>query len=429
MMPLPTMTAAQVAEVAQRESDLDRRVESLTTHLLNCRAPMPPVANFSKAAARVAFRGLMKVSYANTLDASARDVTMACAKRGPMRGALKLGAKYSMASNFFQLRNRRRCGGYSKLSPHSAWTGVGLTRRRHRAALTKVVKSTLRLAKKPGSKLTPYSFNGGLRLGNATYTAAQFKVTHAAAIYDKYLRGTPGFVMDVCMGWGDRLAAFFACAHATVLVGCDPNPAPFGVYLQQCRAYDRWRFEVLHAQGENAREDAEAPSYPEPKVVSMADRFTFQSQHEKKYVAAVCFPAEDLPWDELPTKFDLVMTSPPYFDTERYAADASAAAVAEQSWSRYSTIREWHRQFLLPVVEQASSKLARGGHLCLNIVHAKHTKASDEKTTDVLHAWANGAGSGVTFLGFEALLTKGPPRRNGTIDAKRCEPLWVWKKE
>lgn len=63
-----------------------------------------------------------------------------------------------------------------------------------------------------------------------------------------------------------------------------------------------------------------------------------------------------------PPSVDLVFTSPPYFDRERYSQGE------QQSWKKYGAgVDGWVAGFLRPVVERAQAVLPRGGHMVLNI--------------------------------------------------------------
>jgi SAM-dependent methyltransferase len=59
--------------------------------------------------------------------------------------------------------------------------------------------------------------------------------------------------------------------------------------------------------------------------------------------------------------FDLVFTSPPYFDREKYGAEP------EQSFRRYPTLEEWRDRFLGRTMEESRRLLIPGGHLVLNV--------------------------------------------------------------
>jgi hypothetical protein len=411
---LPTFSEQDCIDLAARVLDVGDRAASLARFLIQTGALMPPVARASEAAAKRDFLKLRETTYEMVVDETVTDVTMSCkTPRGPMLYALKLGAACSLASGFFHRKHRVKCAGYNKMSPHQAWYGDGLTAVEHEEAFTKVIRATLRTNPK---KVAPSNFHAGLRLGNSTYSAAQFKVTHARAIYEHYLPGS-GVVVDFCCGWGDRLAGFFATPHATLYIGCDPNPATWAAYLCQVKAYDRWTFVPSQRH----------PTYPSPQIdIAENVRFSFRSHHCDKQVIIYQCAAEDLPWDTYDGTVDLIFTSPPFCSTEKYAADADADAVADQSWFRYKTIKEWNAGFLLPVMARVTSLLAPGGHLCVNILDATYAKASDESTVTVLHEWAARPSSSLTYLGYVALLMKGAPKKNGTIARSRCEPLWVW---
>lgn len=58
---------------------------------------------------------------------------------------------------------------------------------------------------------------------------------------------------------------------------------------------------------------------------------------------------------------NLVFSSPPYFNVERYSADGN------QSYRRYPTYTAWIEQFLTPVFTNSERVLAPGGYLVVNI--------------------------------------------------------------
>ena len=67
-----------------------------------------------------------------------------------------------------------------------------------------------------------------------------------------------------------------------------------------------------------------------------------------------------------PPKVNLVFTSPPYFDRERYSDNE------KQTWKRYGeSLGAWLEGFLRPVIERARAALSADGHLILNIADLK----------------------------------------------------------
>lgn len=70
-------------------------------------------------------------------------------------------------------------------------------------------------------------------------------------------------------------------------------------------------------------------------------------------------------------KADLVFSSPPYFDWERYSTQAT------QSYVRYRTYDAWLRGFLAPVIAHSHEVLERGGRLVLNVSNGQRLPTPD----------------------------------------------------
>lgn len=64
-----------------------------------------------------------------------------------------------------------------------------------------------------------------------------------------------------------------------------------------------------------------------------------------------------------PESVDLVFSSPPYFDIEKYGDDHS------QSYRRHGTYDAWRGGFLRPVIEASHRALKPGGHLVVNVAN------------------------------------------------------------
>jgi hypothetical protein len=84
--------------------------------------------------------------------------------------------------------------------------------------------------------------------------------------------------------------------------------------------------------------------------------------------------AEDV-LPRLPSEtIDLVFSSPPYFNVERYDSDDN------QSCLRYPTYRSWKELFLSIVISSSHRILRRGGRLVINVANTpRHAIASDIK--------------------------------------------------
>ena len=66
------------------------------------------------------------------------------------------------------------------------------------------------------------------------------------------------------------------------------------------------------------------------------------------------------------SKYDLVFTSPPFFDMEIYEN------VETQSVEKFKSIIKWKEGFLYPAIKKSYKCLKRGGHLALYITDFKN---------------------------------------------------------
>jgi len=283
------------------------------------------------------------------------------------------------ASGRFCFDERMKCSGYDMASPVEAWSLANDPKSNERKKIEGCIN---RLSK--SQPLNHRIVKAATRLSGACYNAAQFKPAVALGVFK--LLGAKK-ILDPCAGWGDRLVA--ACALNLQYVGYDPNSN-----LESC--YD----EIIH-------------------------RFASNQQR----VNIECF--EDS--TSLTNDFDLVFTSPPYFDTERYAI--GSLAEENQSWYRYDDLGAWLDFFMRPLIEKSYSSLKKGGYLALNIKDSvRRIKGSKTKKRLPIceNIFAFAAEAGFTYEGVIGMKMKSKP---GNQDGKRpsggvllCEPIWVWKK-
>lgn len=125
-----------------------------------------------------------------------------------------------------------------------------------------------------------------------------------------------------------------------------------------------------------------------------------------------CSPAEDFnPLDHV-DKVDMVFTSPPYFDREKYSDKDT------QSWKGYSNLEAWVLGFLRPVIQTSYDVLPSGGILALNIcdIQDKGNVTPLEKITcDVARD-----------VGFELKEVLQMPLSN--LSPRDFEPVFVFKR-
>jgi hypothetical protein len=210
-------------------------------------------------------------------------------------------------------------------------------------------------------------------------TPAQFKPGVAKAVYE--LTGAKR-VLDLSMGWGDRLAGFCASSSTGHYTGIDPNPELHPLYLEQMALYGT-----------------------------------------TKGVTLVNAPAETVP--AFPAgSFDLAFTSPPYFGTERYGAGTTHEGA--QSWHRYQAPHEWRDGFLRPTIEKAWQALTPGGVLALNIADIAHKGVCYPLCT-----WVQEIVSRLPAARFHFALGMRLQSANYSSESRSehsGEPIWFWSK-
>jgi 16S rRNA G966 N2-methylase RsmD len=270
------------------------------------------------------------------------------------------------ASDYFHQVERWKCDATGYPSPQKTWKTE-----QYRLTLFKALFS-LKV-----KEINPTILRNLISLRK--YIAAQFRPSAAKAIYDCFQAET---VLDFCMGWGDRILGAHASQYVKKYVGIDPNSDLFNGYQKQFDAYD--------------------------KLGKPMDYTLIQGRAEDETI-------------KLDDEFDLIFTSPPYFDKEKY--DQSAF----QSYKMYHGFESWMQNFLFKAIEVRSKNLKSGGHLVINI--------SDIYTRKKLYKICDGMNDYIASTGkFEYVGAIGlrMPKRPMSISADTVgvygEPIWVYRK-
>lgn len=174
-------------------------------------------------------------------------------------------------------------------------------------------------------------------------------------------------VLDFSSGWGDRLIG--AVSQGVRYVGVDPNPCVHKGYKEIIN---------LFAQDKSLYTMIQSP---------------FQS----------C----ELP-DE---KFDLVFTSPPYFDLEIYADDSTQSSV------EFNMLDNWYDGFLLASIKKALGALNEGGHLVVIINNTRNKPDYVQRMLRDVPA---------EYLGVISYAER-HTGKNGPY-YKSPQPMWIWRK-
>jgi hypothetical protein len=242
------------------------------------------------------------------------------------------------------------------------------------------------------------------------YTCSQFRPSVAKALYDKFEAKT---VLDFSMGWGDRLAGFYAGNTTEHYVGLDPKVDNHPLYNKQRDFYNK--------------------------------HMSFFENDKRSDFYAV--PAEEFNFNKYDNYFDMVFTSPPYYNVEHYSQDDT------QSFKRYKNVEDWNKYFLHTVLTNVCASVRLHGIVAINIsdvfsVSGKGQKRWLEITNpmnDHLYSLGmeyvgaigmemskrpNSAGAGMVFQGSapNEWTDDAISRVDNSINKVFCEPIWLWRK-
>ena len=297
------------------------------------------------------------------------------------------------ASNYFQIENRWSVDGSVSPGPKRTWGShkfmTTLMGSAYSLKMPKINKNILRTM-----------------IGLRKYICSQFKPNVAKIIYDMFKSEN---ILDFSMGWGDRLAGFYASEHGKHYVGLDPRGENHPIYKEQSEFYEK--------------------------------HLGF-FEHDRKSEFH-CSPAEDFDFAPYNEYFDMVFTSPPYFSVERYSYDDT------QSWVRYKDINDWNKDFLQSTLGNLWGSIKKGGYLLVNISDVyTNSKWSTERgwleICNPMNDYLSKLGEYQGCIGME--MAKRPnsggagtaKSYEGSVwtekslenkqDKKFGEPIWVWKK-
>lgn len=235
------------------------------------------------------------------------------------------------------------------------------------------------------------------------YICSQFKPNVAKMIYEMF---DAKKVLDFSAGWGDRLAGFYACQDTELYVGIDPKTDNHPIYRRQADFYD-----------------------------SLVTWF-----ETKKRAEFICSPAEDADLSDYEGTMDLIFTSPPYFNVERYSNEDT------QSWVRYGDMDQWLNGFLFKTIDNVIPTLKSGGHLIINIADISRggqqfpicNWMNDylDSHSDMCYIGALGmemaarpnSGGAATAKNADQFKSSTMQRSEDFVDKAFCEPCWIWRK-
>jgi len=298
--------------------------------------------------------------------------------------AIQLGHEYNDASSYFQQENRLHCNSYGYKGPLNAWVDL--------EELKKMNWTFWRPSMVGKNGIRDRDYRSSMRVSG--YVATQFKPHVAKAIY---MINNAENILDTSCGWGDRLVAFYCSDCTKMYYGCDPNEYVYETYKKQCVEYEK----LLGTKEDDI-------DFVEDFIMVNGVEVPYFECLGKKCVRIYNGCAEDLVLGKQNT-FDLLFTSPPYFQTERYNEGGNGENM--QSWKRYDTFEKWRDRFLFKMLENAGNCIKSGGKILLNIVDPQ-IKSKRYKVCDDMIEYMNDVAD-FKYDGWILQRMKGGPAKRG----------------
>jgi len=269
------------------------------------------------------------------------------------------------SSNYFNFETRMACDSINSPSPYRTW-------RTHK--FRKSMLGALFSLKMDEVNSKALSTCISMR----KYIASQFRPSCAKCIFQLFNAKN---VLDFSSGWGDRLSGFLATHTTEKYIGIDPNASLFDGYSQQCKEINLGL--GLNKQILLLNETAE-------------DAFVFD--HD----------------------IDLIFTSPPYFNIERYTQEDN------QSFKKYRKLQTWLDKFLFFSINKYWENLKDGGILAINIgdVYSNHTV---NNICDPMNEFISTL-KDASYLGCIGYKMQKRLRSKSDKKGIFAEPIWIWGK-
>ncbi|MGL5328957.1 MAG: DNA methyltransferase [Peptostreptococcaceae bacterium] len=160
-------------------------------------------------------------------------------------------------------------------------------------------------------------------------SVSNFRPTVAKYIYNTY--GNNGIVWDMSCGWGGRLFGFLS-SNCNKYIGTEPSKLTY--------------------EG----------------LVKLKEDYNYIN----KDIEINCIGSED--FSLLNNEVDLCFTSPPYFDTEKYADEET------QSYIKFPSKNEWLEGYLHKTISNCYLALKTGGYMIINIANTKNFTDIENET-------------------------------------------------
>jgi hypothetical protein len=295
---------------------------------------------------------------------------------------------YDLISDYFQELVRMKCRRYnSDESPYDFWFGLkdGIYSAEYHK---KNILSVLKVCKnKFSGVVNAHTLNEAVY--QLTNECSSFRPTVIASIIKLF--GGRKRVLDISSGWGDRLIGSIA-SGVDYYFGVDPNPD-------------------VH------------PGYDAIRHIFGVSNNKFITKKSGFETVKIQMPP-GIDKDGNPLKFDLIMTSPPYFDLEIYTQEQGQSVLGRGK-------EAWLSEFMLPSLNKAWSVLGEDGILALNINNKSDAALGEGYVEDIIrhmNAMDDADFRGcISYAEFYSGVGKGKNAGSGK-QLRNPQPIWIWRK-
>lgn len=214
-----------------------------------------------------------------------------------------------------------------------------------------------------------------LKTFSDTACVSNYRPMVAKAVMAKYSQEGP--VVDFSAGYGGRLLGALALNKA--YIGIEPNSGQIVGFQRMMETLRRLKFSLPKVEILNGGAEREMPALQAKSA-------------------------------------DLVFSSPPFFNWERYSESSN------QSFKRFPDYELWRSNFLEPVIAESHRILKKHGHLALNVTNGN-------RLPPAIHVREAAESNGFTLLAIHRMVFPKVPYlhpRNG--EAVKTELLLVFKK-
>jgi tRNA1(Val) A37 N6-methylase TrmN6 len=254
---------------------------------------------------------------------------------------------YNYFTNYFVYDLRRLCRKHFTTQAGASYKSIidAVEHKKYKQLYRNELRRVKTSSDKRESKLMKWKAEVDVLKRMSKYTCDTFPYSICQFVFDRYesvMGNKCRKVLDMCAGWGDRLIMSYLYESVIRYVGVDPNENMASVYN-----------EIVSMLNEINPKDFEYMIHTSP----------FED-------------LDDLYYDE----FDLMFTSPPYFNIEEYSLDAD-----DEIHDRYDDLDSFFTGFVLPSMIKVSNMVKMDGLVAIvisNTYDSNLTKLFNEGCTN-----------------------------------------------